>query len=94
MNTKKILLTGAITVILAIFAGGAYWYGNQIGYKKGDSNGYKRAEADIKKIQEEASNKATEAITKAANPFAGANPLEDIDANPFEKTKKILNPFQ
>jgi len=56
--------------------------------------GYKRAEADIKKIQEEAAKKSAEALTKAANPFSGANPLEGIDANPFEKTKKILNPFQ
>jgi len=95
MNTKKILLTGAIIVVLAIIAGGAsYWYGDKVGYKRGDSDGYKRAEADIKKIQEETAKKSAEALTKAANPFSGANPLEGIDANPFEKTKKILNPFQ
>ena len=88
MNTKKILLTGAIIVVLAILAGGvSYWYGDKIGYKRGDSDGYKRAETD-KKVQEEAAKKTADAITKAANPFSGANPLEGIDANPFEKTKK------
>ena len=45
MNTKKILLTGAIIVVLAILAGGArLWYGDKSVIKRGDSDGYKRAE--------------------------------------------------
>lgn len=64
---------------------GGYWYGHDRGYKK--------AEADVKKVQEEASKKAVEDAAKAANPFQAVNPVEGVEANPFEKTKKILNPF-
>ena len=36
---------------------------------------------------------ATKAATDEANPFKVENPLEGIEANPFEKAKKTLNPF-
>ncbi len=87
---KKWLLTG-IFVLVAAFGG--YWYGSNIGYLKGDSDGYKRAETDIKKLEEGAAKKATAKATKAANPFQVSNPLENVETNPFEKAKKVLNPF-
>lgn len=77
-----------IWVLLALVIGlvGGYWFG--------DSRGYSRAEADIKKVQEEAAAKAAEAAAKAANPFQAVNPLQGVEANPFEKAKSILNPFK
>ncbi|MEK7192460.1 MAG: hypothetical protein AAB646_03025 [Patescibacteria group bacterium] len=63
-------------------------------YLIGDSVGYRRAEADIKKLDESAAEKATAEAAKAANPFQVANPLEGVEANPFEKVKKVLNPFE
>lgn len=64
-----------------------------VGWWIGSSQGYKKAEADIKAVQGEAAKKAAEEAAKAANPFGVANPLGNVEANPFEKTKKILNPF-
>lgn len=75
-----------VTIVLVAGSVVGFWYGNQ--------KGYARAEADIKKVQEEAGKKATEDAAKAANPFQAANPLEGVDANPFEKAKSILNPFK
>lgn len=74
-------------VVIVLIAGlvGGYWFGFEKGYNK--------AEADIKKVQEEAAKKASEDAAKAANPFQAVNPVEGVEANPFEKTKKILNPF-
>lgn len=65
-----------------------------VGWWVGSSYGYKKAEADIKKVQAEAAKNAAEEAAKAANPFGVANPLQGVEANPFEKTKKILNPFE
>lgn len=65
-----------------------------VGWWVGSSSGYKKAEADIKAVQAEAAKKAAGEAAKAANPFGVANPLGDVEANPFEKTKKILNPFE
>lgn len=85
------MLIISVIALLAIF--GAYMYGNKAGYAKGDTDGYKRAEADIKKLEEDAGKKATAEATKAANPFQVVNPLENVDTNPFQKAKKVLNPF-
>lgn len=90
-NTVKITVA-AVALVVGIAAG--YLYGNQAGYKKGDEAGYKRAEADVKKLQEAAGNKAAEEAAKAANPFQTANPLQGVEANPFDKAKKVLNPFE
>ncbi|MBI2056606.1 MAG: hypothetical protein HYT37_04515 [Candidatus Sungbacteria bacterium] len=73
---------------------GGYLFGQSAGYKKGDTEGYKRAEADIKKAEELSAEKAAENAAKAANPFQTANPLQGVESNPFEKAKKVLNPFQ
>lgn len=75
-------------VLAALVVGlvGGYWFG--------DNRGYSRAQADVKKAQEEAASKAAEDAAKAANPFQAVNPLSGVEANPFEKTKNLLNPFK
>lgn len=79
---KNIWVTAVAVLVIAIGA----WY---FGYDKG----YKAAIADIKAQQEEAGNKAAQAAVKEANPFKVENPLQGVEANPFEKAKKTLNPF-
>jgi flagellar biosynthesis/type III secretory pathway protein FliH len=94
---KTILI---LPVLVALFIGFGTGYssgkktGYQAGYKTGDSEGYKRAEADIKKLEQAAAEKTAAEAAKAANPFQTVNPLEAVSANPFEKAKKVLNPFQ
>lgn len=78
------LISAVVLIAVVFFAG--WWVGN--------SQGYKKAEADTKAVQAEAAKKAASQAAKAANPFGVANPLGDVEANPFEKTKKILNPFE
>lgn len=79
---------------LAVGAVAGYFTGKGAGYTAGDQVGYRRAQEETQKLEEEAGRKATEEAAKAANPFRDANPLEGIESNPFEKTKKILNPFE
>ena len=64
-----------------------------LGYFVGDWRGYSRSQAEVKKVQEVAGQKAAEDAAKAANPFKVANPLEGVESNPFEEAKRILNPF-
>src|SRR3989344_4057000 len=68
----------------------AFWVGRSNGY----TTGYAKAQDDVKALQEEATQKATEDAAKSANPFQAVNPLEGVEANPFEKVKKVLNPFE
>lgn len=91
MITKKIIAIGVVVFLAGLGAG--YGFGQRAGYQKGDDAGYKRAEADIKSLEGGASKKATAEAAKAANPFQAVNPLQGVDTNPFEKAKKILNPF-
>lgn len=84
---KKILATAIIFLIVGFGVG--YWYGGSASYDKG----YNTAIANIKAQQEEAAKKATEEAARTANPFQASNPLEGVEANPFDKAKKILNPF-
>ena len=86
MDQNKNLLI-AISMIVLFVVG--FWTGGKLGFIKG----YKSAQTDAKKVQEEAAKKATEEAVKAANPFQAVNPLSGVEANPFEKAKKILNPF-
>lgn len=62
-------------------------------YWVGDRMGYSRSQAEVKKTQELAGQKAAEDAANAANPFKAANPLEGVESNPFEQAKKVLNPF-
>ena len=92
MLEKRIVVWCGIAAILGISIG--YVAGQSAGFEKGDTVGYERAKADIKKGEEFAGVKATEDAAQAANPFQAANPLEGVSANPFDKAKKILNPFE
>ena len=80
MNSNK--LWWAIVVVVGV-----------LGYWVGDWQGYSRSQADVKKAQEVAGQKAADDAAKAANPFKATNPLEGVEANPFEEAKKVLNPF-
>ena len=77
-----------VWVLVALVVGlvGGYWYG--------DKSGYDRAGADVKRLQGEAAKKATGDAAKVANPFQAVNPLGGVEANPFQKVKKLLNPFK
>lgn len=83
MNNNRIWL---LTVVIAIVVG-------FLGYLMGDQQGYKRSQAEVKKAQEVAGQKAAEDAANAANPFKATNPLEGVETNPFEEAKKVLNPF-
>lgn len=82
MNNKNLIfiVTGVVVAFIT-------------GYSLGDSSGYKRAQEDFKKLEQASAEKSAEAVGKAANPFSAINPLEGVDSNPFEKAKKVLNPF-
>lgn len=80
----------AIIIVAVVLAGVAFWFGRSGGY----SAGYTQAQADVKALQEESARKAAEEAAKSANPFQAVNPLEGVEANPFEKVKKVLNPFE
>ncbi len=45
-------------------------------------------------VQNETARKAVTSVAKSENPFQAENPLSNVEADPFEKTKKILNPFE
>lgn len=86
------ILTSKAVLILAalILVGLVFWLGRAGGY----SAGYAKAQADFTSLGEEATQKATAEAAKVANPFQAVNPLEGVEANPFEKVKKVLNPFE
>jgi len=79
-----------VAIVAVIVGGGAYWFGNSTGY----DTGYAQAQADVKALQDESAAKAATEAAKSANPFQAVNPLEGVEANPFEKVKKVLNPFE
>jgi len=88
---KNIWLFGALALIVGLLGG--YWFGNS---QAGNSyeNGYQKAVADAQATQQAAAAQAAQEAAAAANPFQAANPLEGVTANPFERAKQILNPFQ
>lgn len=79
-----------IVIAVLVLTGLAFWLGSSSGYTKG----YAQAQADAQALQEEGARKAAEEAAKATNPFQAVNPLEGVEANPFEKVKKVLNPFE
>lgn len=81
---------GVFVIMFLIIVGGAIWFA----YNSGFGAGYGKAEADAESVRDEAARRATEEAAKSANPFQAVNPLSGIEANPFEKTRKILNPFE
>ena len=83
LNSNKSLL---LTIIVMIVVG-------VLGFWVGDRMGYSRSQAEVKKAQDIAGQKAADDAADAANPFKATNPLEGVDSNPFERAKKVLNPF-
>ena len=89
--SKKTPAFFIILAVIVVAAGiGIYKYGKTTGY----SAGYAKAQADIQSLQEESARKAADEAAKAANPFQAVNPLKGVEANPFEKVKRVLNPFE
>lgn len=41
-----------------------------------------------------AAEQVAEEVAKSENPFKASNPLATVETNPFEKAKKVLNPFE
>lgn len=82
---NKNMWIAGIVILVAVSAFGSWYFGYD--------QGYETAIADIKAQQEEAGNLAAKAASDEANPFKVQNPLEGVEANPFEKAKKTLNPF-
>lgn len=83
-NTTTISITGLVLIGLA------FWLGRSSGY----TAGYAQAQTDVQALQGEAARKGAEEAAKSANPFQAVNPLEGVETNPFEKVKKVLNPFE
>ena len=86
MINKNVLV--AVVVTLVVMGSFSFWYSG-----KKYEQGYQTAITEIKAQQEEAGNKAAKEATDQANPFKVQNPLEGVEANPFEKAKQTLNPF-
>lgn len=77
-----------VVIVLIAATVFSFWYSG-----KKYNQGYQAAVADIKAQQEEAGNKAAKVATDQANPFKVKNPLQGVQANPFDQAKKTLNPF-
>ena len=84
---KNAWVIGVVLLIAGLVGG--YVYGSKSAFQ----SAYGRAVADIKSQQELAAKKASEEAAKATNPFKVENPLEGVEANPFSKAQKALNPF-
>lgn len=86
-NKTTVYISGVLLIVLIGFA---FWFGRSVGYDAG----YAQAQTDATALQEEAARKSAEDTAKSINPFQAVNPLEGVEANPFEKVKKVLNPFE
>ncbi len=83
-HLKFIVLAVGVSLVFGLVLG--YWSGNRLGYE--------RAKVDIQAARDAVAKKAVDEAAKTANPFKQVNPLEGVNANPFESAKKALNPFQ
>lgn len=89
--TRKTIIVSVVLIAVVVIAGtGTYKLGSKDGY----SDGYIKAQTDIQNLQDEAANRAASEAAKSANPFRAVNPLKEVESNPFEKVKKVLNPFE
>lgn len=95
MTKAAVLVFAVVALVLGLGIGlaGGYSVGLKKGAEQGDKAGYERAQADIKKAQEDLAQRAAAEAAEAANPFQAVNPLEGVTANPFEQAQKALNPF-
>lgn len=44
--------------------------------------------------QNTVAQRAAEQVAEVENPFKASNPLIGVKTNPFDKAKKVLNPFE
>ncbi len=54
----------------------------------------KKGQERAAELQERAVQKSGEDVAKSENPFQSDNPLSNVAADPLEKTKEVLNPFE
>ncbi|MBI3459218.1 hypothetical protein HY061_03090 [Candidatus Azambacteria bacterium] len=92
MNKNLVLGMGVVVALVVGFIAGSS-YGNKQGNKTGYKVGYDKAIADAKVTQGVLAKKASESAASTANPFKVTNPLDGVQANPFEEAAKKLNPF-
>ena len=87
-------MIAGIVVVIIVAVGIGYYVGKSTGYAAGVVVGQENALAEFKSSQEALAQKAAQDAAKAANPFqTNSNPLEGV-ADPLQKTKQVLNPFQ
>ena len=91
------LRTGiVVAVIVAIIVGiAAYYMRTTAGIRAGVSVEQEKAAAEAAQQEHDAlTNQAAAKAAKASNPFqTNTNPLGKV-ADPLQKTKEVLNPFQ
>ncbi len=78
MAGNRTLYFGSIVALAAIALAAWFFYGQ---------NGSSQTSPDS------VAKQAAEETAKSQNPFKSESPLSGVEANPLEKTKKILNPF-
>ena len=81
MVDNRTLYLGSLIALTAVALAMAAWffYGQ---------NGSSKLSPDS------AAKQAAEETAKSENPFKSESPLSAVEADPFEKTKKVLNPFE
>lgn len=75
---RKWVLYGAFALIILI--GG--WFA------------YARYQSNVLREEEAIAEKAAAEAAQSENPFTETSPLSNVEVDPFEKTKKVLNPFE
>ena len=70
-------------IVLLIVAAGLLWFA------------YTSYNGGVQKdLQGDAARKVAADTARSQNPFQTENPLSGVVTNPFEKVKKVLNPFE
>lgn len=93
-NSKQIILVAGIVAVIIFAFGIGYYVGRDTGYATGVIAGRDKALAEFKSSQEALAQQAAQDAAKASNPFqTNTNPLQGV-ADPLQKTKQVLNPFQ
>ena len=83
-SSNSLIIKWGIGIATAIAVLGALWFV----YASYAEN------AAQKDAQDAAARQAAADVAKSSNPFKTSNPLSGVEANPFEKTKKVMNPFE
>ena len=71
-----------IYVIIAVAVLGALWFA------------YTKYQDANENAEDATARRAAGDVAESENPFRAENPLSNVEADPFEKTKKVLNPFE